>query len=164
MNHALLSKIYDRQQENRDRLVDELNDLVENNQFDEGEQAKIAKKLLVLLIDETNDAVFESVLNLLGGIYASGICVNAIASNIAGFINTLKPESLVHAIPIIAESNLPEKRKLLEPFLNSSHPAIDVQKNNLRANLCYRPFENKLYKLPIEIMKLSKLPCIRKPI
>ena len=50
MNHGLLSKIYDRQQEARDRLVDELNDLLENNQFDEGEQAKIAKKLLVWVL------------------------------------------------------------------------------------------------------------------
>jgi hypothetical protein len=124
VNDSLISRICDPQMENRDLLVDELNDELEIKSYDEEETLLIIHKLLSLLPTETDQAVHESILHLLSGIYSSGRGAQDIEKYILDNIQELKPGSLVHALSILSESKLAERKEIFSAFSQSDNLAI----------------------------------------
>ncbi|ODC03939.1 hypothetical protein BFW38_10705 [Terasakiispira papahanaumokuakeensis] len=105
-------------------LVDELNDEIETEVYSDKEKLSIVLKLLMLLPNETDLSVHESILNLLSGVYPSGLGVREIDNYILGYIQGSNSGSLVHALSIVSESNLEEKKEILTSFLKSDISAI----------------------------------------
>lgn len=124
MNDSLISQICDPQNEDRDLLVDELNDEIETESYSEEETLSIIHKLLGLLPTETDQAVHESILNLLSGIYPTSNCSQDIERYILDYIQELKPGSLVHALSILSESKLAERKEIFTTFSHSDNEAI----------------------------------------
>ncbi|WP_282176055.1 hypothetical protein [Vibrio nereis] len=124
MNDSLISKICNSQNKNRDLLVDELNDEIESESFSADEILLIIHKLLILLPVETDQAVHESILNLLSGVYPSGNGAKDIEKYVLNYIQELNPGSLVHALSILSESNLVEKKEIFTNFTHSDNEAI----------------------------------------
>lgn len=120
----LLNKISNSMEKNRDLLIDELNDLVESGSLNRSDKELVVGRLLELLDQESDPAVNESIFNLIGSVFEEGIAKEKIANSCVAYLHKLPPGCLVHAIPIIVKSNRPDKRALLEPFLNSSNIAV----------------------------------------
>jgi hypothetical protein len=98
----------------RDKLLDELNDIIEHRNFSETELAEIIDNLSNA-IDKNCDAdEQESFFNILSSIYLSGPCQRKIENIILARLHTLRTDSLTHAIEMIACSNIPERWEILK--------------------------------------------------
>ncbi|MET0027445.1 MAG: hypothetical protein ABW101_07380 [Candidatus Thiodiazotropha sp.] len=129
---TLISRICDPHNEDRDLLVDELNDELVAESYSKQETLLIIHRLLGLLLTETDQSVCESVLNLLSGIYPSGNGARDIETYILEHIHELRPGALVHALSILSESNLDEREEIFSDFLHSDNRAIqEVARNYL---------------------------------
>ena len=127
---TLISRICDPRGEDRDLLVDELNDGIEAESYSKQETLSIIHQLLGLLLTETDQAVCESILNLLSGIYPSGNGARDIEIYILEHIHELKPGALVHALSILSESNLEEREKIFSDFSYSDNESIREMARN----------------------------------
>lgn len=124
MSNSLIFQICNTRCDGRDILVDELNDEIEAKVYSDKETLSIVLKLLILLPNETDLSVHESILNLLSGVYPSGLGAREIENYILSDIQELHPGSLVHALSIVSESNLEEKKAILTSFSKSDISAI----------------------------------------
>jgi hypothetical protein len=124
MKDSLISQICNPHNVDRDLLIDELNDEIEVESYSEEETLSIIHDLLRLLPTEKDQAVHESIMNLLSGIYPSGNGARDIERYILDYIQELKPGSLVHALSILAESKLEERRDIFDSFFHSDNEAI----------------------------------------
>jgi hypothetical protein len=124
MFDELLQKVKNNALYERDLAVDNLSTLLEYDELSNSDQIYIVEELIKVLHDESNVAVVESIFNLFGIAFANDTCSNGILEATIGMLNNLETGSLVHAIPIISNSTLPNKESLIEPFLNSESPPV----------------------------------------
>jgi hypothetical protein len=124
MKNDLILKICNPHSKNRDLLIDELNDEIEENQHSKEETDSIVKNLLEILKKETDSCVQESIFNLLSGVYNSTNSQKEIELYIKKHINLLMPNSIVHALSILSESKLPEREEIYCKLKNHSNPAV----------------------------------------
>jgi len=127
----LIAKIKNPDITDRDLLVDELSDLFEYNQISSIEKRAIVIEMIELLATETQSDIVESIFNLLHWASIDNACSQLIAETIVQtsitFLPRLELNSLCHAFTIIAESNLPNKRRLIAPYLLSDNVAIAIE-------------------------------------
>ncbi|WP_444943245.1 hypothetical protein ACJJIK_15310 [Microbulbifer sp. ZKSA006] len=132
MKNNLISKICDPQNHARDLLVDELNDEIEAGSFSKEDTQLIVHSLLKLLPAEQDQAVNESILNLLSSLYPSGITDRDIEVYVLDHIKDFKPGSLIHALSILSESKLNERKAIFSHFSKSDNTSIqEVVRNYL---------------------------------
>ena len=121
MINELLYRIEEQEAEDRDLLVDELNDLLERAVLTDDDVDAVVERLSKILASDRNQAVWESIFNLLNGLSGRTrkICELAVR-----YLGHMSPGSLVHALEIIAESDRKDKKQILNVFLNSENRAV----------------------------------------
>ncbi|QYO67757.1 hypothetical protein [Leptolyngbya sp. 7M] len=126
MAREILNKIKDITTQSRDLPIDDLSTLLEYESLSDDEQHTVVSELVRFLEEDSvqEDAVVESIFNLLGIVFFQDKYTDLIANVSAKMLPRLMPGSLVHALLIIGESNLPNKVALIEKYLNSDNPAI----------------------------------------
>jgi hypothetical protein len=62
---------------------------------------------------------------MFGIAFIDNICSSEIAQKCADMLHQLEPGSLVHALPIIAESDLSNRKELIIQYLSSENPAVE---------------------------------------
>ncbi|MDJ0726532.1 MAG: hypothetical protein QNJ38_15595 [Prochloraceae cyanobacterium] len=129
-----LKKAKDINTKNRDLEIDYLTDLFEYNQLSEREYIYIIEELIKMLQDEKDEDVIESVFNLFGWAFGDGICDDLIVETCTEMLHNLDSMSLFHAIPIIGESKLENKKILLEPYLKSENPDLRKEAEEVLIN------------------------------
>jgi hypothetical protein len=105
-------------------MIDELCDLIEAKSISKKEEKLIINELVKLLKTEKESSVIESIFNLFALELANDTCSIKIANTSAKYLQKLDAGSLYHALPIIAESNLLEKKMLITPYIKSENSAI----------------------------------------
>jgi hypothetical protein len=108
----------------RDLAIDDLADLFDGNHLSEALKTQAVLSLLKTVEKEENPSVVESVYNLFGIAFADNICNSEIVEKCVNMLNRLEPGSLVHALPIIADSDLENRKALILDYLNSGNPAV----------------------------------------
>lgn len=119
-----ISKVRDINFVQRDVIIDELCDLIEAKKVPREKEIFIVDELIQILDSDNNNAVIESILNLLALEFFNNVCSNKIANACARNIHKLDVGSLCHALPIIAESNLPNKKSLIADYIESDNSTI----------------------------------------
>lgn len=119
-----LRGILDQSQSNRDLLIDELNDLLEQGQLTDAQIVHTANELAHLLVSESDPAVMESVLNFFGSACSRVGVLDGPVQIVISLLDQLPSGCLVHAIPFIGASRSPGKVKLITQFLTSSNPSV----------------------------------------
>lgn len=121
----ILAKIVDPLQPERDLLVDELNDQLEDGQYDDTTTRGIVLELVELAQSESNSDVHESILNLLAGHYLPGVTASSeIEAFVVAQMSTFSVGSLDHALGIVAESELKTREQILARYAQSDNPGI----------------------------------------
>lgn len=124
MIQNLLTRVADPSEASRDLLVDEINDQIEQRDLSPREIVGIVDQLLPFLSSGSDPALRESIFNLLGSAFERvGVLEHALQVVIS-LLGELPAGCLVHAIPIIADSEAPDRRALIAPFLGSPNPAV----------------------------------------
>jgi hypothetical protein len=131
MIEETLTQIKDEVTQDRELLIDELCDLLENNRMSDEDQRLVVFQLASLLKTESNENVIESIFNLFGFAIFNSIYSDYITEISIAMLPDLKPGSLIHALSIIGESNLPNKKEYAEPYLLSDNPAIKEAAHDL---------------------------------
>lgn len=124
MIHKILESVEDQTVQSRDLAIDELADLFESNHLSEAVKTQTVLRLLQTVKKEENPSVIESIYNLFSIAFAENICTNEIVEKCVDMLNLLEPGSLAHALPIIADSNLKNRKELILNYLSSENPAI----------------------------------------
>jgi hypothetical protein len=133
MIYEFLNLIKDEVNESRDLAIDDLADLFDGNHLSEALKTQAILSLLKTIEKEEDSSVVESTYNLFGIAFADNICNSEIAEKCANMLNRLEPGSLVHALSIIADSNLANKKALIYNYLNSTNPAVEkIAKESLQ--------------------------------
>lgn len=113
----LLNQILDPDSLRRDELLRVLNAELANGDYDQAEREHIADSLIGLVGHEQEAAIRECAYHLLANLFDGNVCrdriVDAVVANLAG----LSSACLVHALPIIAASERPDKLEILAPFI-----------------------------------------------
>lgn len=127
-----ITKIKSYKGQNKDILIDYLNDYIEYDYVPPEEQKFIVRELIKILPTEKDSKVIESIFNALTSAFYSNICVNEIVSICIQYLSSLDIDSLYYAISIIGDSNLPNCKKLIIPYLKSKDSGIrELAKNTL---------------------------------
>jgi hypothetical protein len=117
----------------RDLAIDELADLFESHHLSEAIKIQSVFKLLQTVEMEESPSVIESIYNFFGIAFDDNICKIEIAEKCMQMLDRLEPGSLVHALPIIADSDLANRKELILKYLNSKNPAVEkVAKESLQ--------------------------------
>jgi hypothetical protein len=109
----------------RDLAIDELADLFNGNHLSKTAKTQTILRLLGTVEREENPSVIESIYNLFGIAFADNICNSEIVAKCVKMLNRLEPGSLTHALPIIADSDVADRKSLVLNYLNSGNPAIE---------------------------------------
>jgi hypothetical protein len=117
MTNKILDLIEDKSNQSRD--------LFEGHHLSEAIKIQSVFKLLQTVETEENPSVIESIYNLFGIAFDDNICKSEIADKCMQMLDRLEPGSLMHAIPIIAVSDLENKKALILNYLNSGNPAVE---------------------------------------
>ncbi len=121
----ILAKIVDPLQPERDSLVDELNDRLEDGQYDDATTRRVVLELVELAQSESDSDVHESILNLLSGHYLPGVTASSeIEAFVTTQMSTFSVGSLDHALGIVAESKLETREQILARYAQSDNPGI----------------------------------------
>lgn len=121
---ALVEMTTNRPVADRDLLIDQMNDMITNGSVTRSDQEIVVEALLKLILRESDEAVSESIWNLLGNVYEKGPWKESIADAAVTLLDLLPAGCLAHVIPIIGGSNRHDKHVLLAPFTASSNNAI----------------------------------------
>jgi hypothetical protein len=133
MTNKTLDLIEDKSNQSRDLAIDELADLLEGHHLSKAVKIQSVFKLLETVETEENPSVIESIYNLFGLAFDDNICKSEIADKCMHMLDRLEPGSLVHALPIIADSDLENKKALIFNYLNSGNPAVEkIAKESLQ--------------------------------
>lgn len=133
MTSKILELIEDKSNQSRDLAIDELADLFESHHLSEAIKIQSIFKVLQIVETEENSSVIESIFNLFGIAFDDNICKSEIVDKCMHMLDRLEPGSLVHALPIIADSDLENKKGLIINYLSSENPAIEkIAKESLQ--------------------------------
>jgi hypothetical protein len=121
----ILASIEDKANSARGLAIDELADLFESDHLSEAEKMQAVSKLLQMVDQEEELFVIETIYNMFGIAFIDNICSSEIAQKCADMLHQLEPGSLVHALPIIAESDLSNRKELIIQYLSSENPAVE---------------------------------------
>jgi HEAT repeat protein len=124
MTDKILELVEDKANQSRDLAIDELADLFDGNNLSETAKTQTILRLLETVEGEENPSVIESIYNLFGIAFADSICNSEIAKKCVNMLDRLESGSLAHALPIIADSDLVDRKSLILNYLNSENPAI----------------------------------------
>ena len=113
MTEQILELIASKVNQSRDLVVDELADLFEANHLSEAAKTQAVLSLVQIVEKEEDSSVVESIYNLFGIAFFENICTSEITEKCVEMLDRLKPGSIVHALPIIADSDLPNKKELI---------------------------------------------------
>ncbi|MGL6340312.1 MAG: hypothetical protein ACRC80_14380, partial [Waterburya sp.] len=119
-----IAEIKDKNLYDRDLIVDSLSDLVATQSLSKKEKIFIVKELAKVLETEKESSVIESIFNLFASAFYNKICKKLIAHRCAKFMMNLDTSSLCHVLPIIGESNLSNKKRLISLYVQSENPEI----------------------------------------
>jgi hypothetical protein len=133
MTDKILELVEDKANHSRDLVIDELADLFNGDHLSKTAKTQTVLRLLETVEREENPSVIESIYNLFGIAFADNICNSEIAEKCVKMLNRLESGSLVHALPIIAESDVVDRKSLILNYLNSGNPAIEkIAKESLQ--------------------------------
>ena len=124
MIQKILESVEDQTVQSSDLAIDELADLFESSHLSEAVKTQTILRLLQTVKKEENPAVIESIYNLFDIAFSENICINEIVERCIDMLDILEPGSLAHALPIIADSNLKNRKELIINYLGSENPAI----------------------------------------
>lgn len=108
----------------RDLLIDDLGDIILDGGADLSEIEFVIRGLIDQAKNENEESVLESIYNLFRNAYFHGFLANEIAQATVAEVDRLPFGALIHAIDIVANSDLPFKRQVLERFLDSDNEEI----------------------------------------
>jgi hypothetical protein len=133
MTDKILELVENKANHSRDLAIDELADLFDGNHLSETAKTQTILRLLETVEREENPSVIESIYNLFGIAFSDNICNSEIAEKCVKMLNRLEPGSLAHALPIIADSDVVDRKSLILNYLNSENPAIEkIAKESLQ--------------------------------
>ncbi|MGF1527364.1 MAG: hypothetical protein ACFCBW_11305 [Candidatus Competibacterales bacterium] len=124
MAEDYLERICDVLGSSRDTVVDELNDMLEAEQYSAHQEAEMIATLVDHTAIEPDPAVRESLFNLLSQAYDRGVQPGAIEAMVGQQLDTLEPGSMIHALGILGRSGRAAAKAHLEPYLESANPAV----------------------------------------
>jgi hypothetical protein len=124
MKNEFVSKAFDESIHDRSLVFDELNDGIEAGIYSESEVDEITLAILDALPSEKNESIHESMMNILSGIYLSSNHSKDIEKYVINHINSMKKNSIVHALSIISESNIKEKSDIVSTFVSYENKCI----------------------------------------
>jgi hypothetical protein len=110
--------------QSRDLAIDELADLFETDQLSESEKQQFVLCLLQIVGSEESLSVVESIFHLFGIAFDNNLYQPEIVEKCADMLEQLEPGSLVHALPIIADSDLVNRKELILKYLGAENPSI----------------------------------------
>jgi hypothetical protein len=110
--------------QSRDLVIDELSDLFETDQLSESEKKQVVLYLLQTVGNEESPFIVESIFNLFGIAYDDNISRTEIVEKCVDMLGQLEPSSLEHALPIIADSDLVNRKELILKYLGAENPSI----------------------------------------
>lgn len=113
----LLNQILDPTSSGRPALLGLLKDELGNGDYDSAERELIAGALIDLVAQELDPAICESAYHLLEDLFYAQVCQDRIVDAAVANLARLSSACLVHALPIIAISERPDKLEILAPFI-----------------------------------------------
>lgn len=122
--NALILKIIGENEADKDLLLDELNDDIESRQYTPKELDYIVEKVLYLLSEKIEDKVYESAMNLLVTAYPLTYNKKNINEFVIKNLKGMSSGNLIHALSIIAESNIADRLEILNFYKNSENKSI----------------------------------------
>lgn len=126
-DHAMtnfITRITDPAQTQPDLLVDELHDRISAGGMNREDTGRLVKDLLQILTETSDDALSESICNLLATIYYQGIAQESIAVACMAIVDRLKTGSLIHVLDILEAEDVIGSQDLLARFAASSDPVV----------------------------------------
>lgn len=117
MNSELMEKIQDKNFERRDLLVDQLNDEIELGSYKETDLQYIISILIGIFSTEKDDCLHESIMNFISNSYLMLPDKEEVNELIISNYEDMKPNVLCHAISIIFDSDIPQKKDVLRSLL-----------------------------------------------
>jgi hypothetical protein len=112
-------------------LLDDLNDLLQSAPI-EGDDAMVLVRGLSKLIDAGgNDAVLESIFNVLSTLYIQGQARDEIEDIALKRIPDLPVGVIVHVLEIVGLSEMPSKRDILTSYTKHENPYLNALAKSL---------------------------------
>ncbi len=133
--NELLRKIKNPLIDDRDLLIDDLADFIENGTCNENEQILIVDELLLIFDSENDPDICESILSLAYDIYDKGIAKEAIVNAVLRNMDRMSISGLLHSIHIIAAEDFHDKSELLRKLSLSSSAAVREAVAEAQGNL-----------------------------
>ena len=130
-----IEKIISASSEQRDVLLDDLNDLLENATLEPAEAASLVQTLSLLVDSGANDVVLESFFNILSTLYFQGLAREEIEGVVSEKIYGLPVNSLAHALEIVGASNIAGKGDNLEAYAQHENRYIGDLVQSLRKKI-----------------------------
>ena len=112
--------------ENRDLLLDDLNDNLQSSPMDEADARDLVADLSKMVAQDGRAAVQESFFNVMATLYLRGIAQQSIERIALDRVATLPVGAVCHVLEIVGASKLPSKRDLLSKFAEQDNPHLSA--------------------------------------
>jgi hypothetical protein len=122
--HETVNAILDFNSNNRTSMIDELTDLIDYDALSDDVVVDILMKLIQMVKKENNKAVVESVFNFLSTLFCKDKYNRIITQFCLEQLPYLDVASLDHAMFIISQSNLDNKKQIIQNYLLSDNSVI----------------------------------------
>jgi hypothetical protein len=124
MIQELLLSLENRTNLQRDLIVDNLCDIIDYHPVTKEQKEEIVTAIMKLFDNESDSATRESMFNLLSSAQAFDISKESISCFTLDLLPKLEYQCLVHALPIIATSQIINRRELIQKYINSEDTSI----------------------------------------
>lgn len=120
----LLLNLQSEENTNKDTIIDELSDLIKVNEISVGVKNEIVTTILSLFNPEINYCLQESIFYFIAIAIDYNIMTKKITDFILEHISTLNPILIEYALEAIINSDLSDKKEIIQECLNSSDPLV----------------------------------------